>query len=835
MYTLNHRIVSMAMAVTAVAVLVTSPLPVTAQALEEVIVTARKREESLQDVPISVQALSGARIAQQGITDFQALAPYTPGFSYTPAPGASDLYIMRGLGTSGSGIHFEPSVGQVFNGFFSTRSRLGRSAFMDMAQLEVLKGPQGPIIGKNTSLGAINITPNKPTEEFEASLSTQYNFDASEGFEIDAVVSGPLTDSVRGRIAVNYRDVDGWIETLDADDLIQSEDLTIRAILEVDITDNVSAEFFYQRTDLDREGKGRVVAGCQQFAPPAGAPFSPARATAIGFDCNGIDAKNTTLAIDRDSPTGAPFNSREPFTLKSNLFGVTLTGEYEDFSLTSVTAWTRYDASDQFSGDQIGTFSPLAGPNGTTANIGAAPGERINIENDEDYSQFYQELRINSTNGAFGGALDYSAGLMFFAGELDFTQSFDSVAGAIGPPFIPAGPFAGTPAPALSRNEFAFSETDSQAIFGQLDYHFNDQLTFTLGGRLTHEEREGSKAQIIGEAYTHDLTNAPVPCNTPGVPLGACTVDANGVVGGFITGETSETSLTYNTSVQFAFNDDHTLYFTNATGVKSAGFDLRGGASPTSPFVFEGEQTISFEVGGKHTFLDGTLRFNWTVYHTKVDDLQVSSNDPAITQQIVAAADAESDGVEIDLLWAATDRLTLSFVGAYTDADYTKFLGSCYLGQVQNDQAAALATGAAPTCINVAVSVGQLTGIQDLKGKSLPYTPEFALVAGVDYTMPIGGNMELTASGKYIYEDDKFTSIERDPFGFQDATHRFDATLELSGQFDNHPWSLALVGRNLTDELIMNFSNASTLSSSAIVATNIEETRSVSLRVTIGY
>ena len=92
-----------------------------AQALEEIIVTARKREESLQDVPISVQAHSGEDIAQQGIVDLQMLAPYTPSFAYTPSPGASDLYFMRGLGTFGSGVHFEPSVGQVFNGFFSTR------------------------------------------------------------------------------------------------------------------------------------------------------------------------------------------------------------------------------------------------------------------------------------------------------------------------------------------------------------------------------------------------------------------------------------------------------------------------------------------------------------------------------------------------------------------------------------------------------------------------------------------------------------------------------------------------------------------------------------------
>ena len=127
------------------------------------------------------------------------------------------------------------------------------------------------------------------------------------------------------------------------------------------------------------------------------------------------------------------------------------------------------------------------------------------------------------------------------------------------------------------------------------------------------------------------------------------------------------------------------FYFTHATGFKSGGFDLRGAGNPAN-FIFDEEESTNYEIGGKHTFLDGTLRFNWTVYRTEVEDLQVSANDPVLIQQIVAAADATSDGVEFDLLWAATDALTLSLVGAYTDATYDSFTGSCYLSQVENGQ-----------------------------------------------------------------------------------------------------------------------------------------------------
>lgn len=769
---------------------------VTAAELEEIIVTARKQEESLQDVPISIQAIGGEQIAEQGIVDLQQLAPYTPNFSYIQAAGASDLYFMRGLGTFGSGIHFEPSIGQVFNGFFSTRSRLGRSALIDVAQVEILKGPQGAVIGKNTSLGAINITSNKPTDEFEGSISTQFNFEASEGFEIEGMVSGPLTDRIRGRAVVNYRDTDGWVKnSVTGDDLQKSEDLTARFMLDFDLSDSVMVELMYQRTDFDREGKGRVIAGCLEFQGPGGPPQSIPRAEGLGFDCSGADDKNSTADLRRDAPGGALFNSKEPFTLESDMIGVTFTAEFENVTFTSLSAYTAYEVEDFFSGDQTDF-------------------ERISIQNFEDYDQFYQEFRVNGSDGA----LDYIAGLMFFTGDLDATQSFHAIAGAIGPPVPPINP-------AVSRNEFQKSETDSQAIFGQLDYHFNDEFTLTVGARLTSEDRDGSKAQVVGEVYTSDLNNAPVACNTPTVPLSVCTFGDDGMTPGApITGSIDETNISWNVALQYAVNDNHMFYVSAATGFKSGGFDLRGAGNPAD-FEFGNEESTNLEFGGRHTILDGSLRFNWTIYNTDVNDLQVSANDPVLIQQKVAAANATSKGLEVDLLWATPlDGLTLNFVGAYTDAEYDKFIGSCYLGQPETG------TG----CFNVGISAGQRAGVQDLAGKRLPLAPEFSTVFGADYSMPVG-NMELTLAAKYLYSSNQFMSIERDPLGKLGSTDRIDASIVLSSDAGNYPWTVALIGRNLTDEIVHSFVNSSTLSSAAVVTTNIEETLSISLRATIGF
>jgi outer membrane receptor protein involved in Fe transport len=760
-----------------------------AQVIEEILVTARKREESLQDVPISVQAFSGEEITQQGIVDIQMLAPYTPSFAYTPAAGASDLYFMRGLGTYGSGVHFEPGVGQVFNGYFSTRGRLGRSALIDVAQVEFLKGPQGAIIGKNTSLGAINITTNKPTEEFEGLVGVQYNIEGSEGYEIDGVLSGPFSDAVRGRAAINYRDVDGWVQnTSFNEDIQQQKDLTARLMLDIDFTESFGAELMYQRTDYDREGKARMPGGCLEYAPPAGPPHSIPRAESLGFNCTLTDS-NHTLDLMRDSDGGTLLNSREPFTIENDFFGATLMWDLENFEIQSLSSYFSYDITDRFSGDQRDV-------------------ERVSIENAETYDQFYQELRISSTSD---GGTQYTAGLMYFDGEMDMTQTFHAVGGAVGPPISQP----------ISRHEFASSQTESFAVFGQVDWQMSDTFTLTLGGRYTDEDRSGEKAQRPGVIYSRPNEFDLSLCNIPTQPLSACTMGDDGTtLGGFITGSINDTDFSYNVSLRWALGDSSNLYFTHATGFKSGGFDLRGAGDP-SKFIFFPEESANYEIGGKHLLADGSVRFNWAIFHTEVDDLQGAANDPVIIQQIVAQGDVTSDGLELDLAWAVSDNFTFTFVGTYLDATYDDFESSCYLSQVENG------TG----CMNIGISQGQRAGTQQLAGQQMIYAPDWSHVLGADWNIPIGSDKDLSLSAKWINSSEYYTSIERDPSGLQPSTDRIDATIAFSGE----SWSLALVGRNLTDELVRVFGNSSTLSGVAIYTTNIEQTRSISLRATFNW
>ena len=752
---------------TVFALLITAPVPSFAQGLEEIVVTARKREESLQDVPISVQAFSGDELERQRIFDIGSLAPYTPNFQYAQAPGASDLLIMRGLGTYGSGVHFEPSVGQVFNGYFSTRSRLSRTALIDVAQVEVLRGPQGAIIGKNTSLGAINITTNKPTEEFEAKVSGGVSFESSEGYEAQGIISGPLSDNLRGRAVLDYRDIDGWIDNrFNGDSFQEREDLTVRLMLEADMGENVLGEFLYQYNDLDRNGKPREVSGC----------LDPAAAAAQGFDCE-LNASNQSGNIRQGVDIG------EPFTTEAHVFGATFTWDLGNVSLASLSNFTTYEITDNWAGDLLST-------------------ERASIDNFEEFDQFYQEFRLTSTGA---NDVDYTAGLVYFTAEMDFVQDFQWV--------IPFN---------FNRHEVGGSETDSVAAFGQIDWSLNEQWTLTLGGRFTDEERSGFKSQTTRELYTGverlDWCNNQGSTGGGGPPVGprTCTLGNDGMtVGGPITGDINDSGFSYNASLQWSVSDNSMLYGLVATGFKSGGFDLRGAGNPDR-FIFPEEESTNFELGGKHTLQDGAMRFNWTLFQTEVEDLQVSTNDPVLIQQVVGQADVTNSGLEVDFAWAATDEFNVTLAAAFLDSEFDSFISNCYAGQTDVQ--------------------GCMAGLFDQTGMDMPFAPEFQAVAGGDYTWTVGNNMELNLGAKWIHIGDMHTMLDRDPRSFQDATNRFDATLGLSGNTSSgNPWNLALVGKNLSDEKVFMWCNSSGLSGTLVVSCALEELRYVALRGTFGF
>jgi len=729
----------------------------------EIIVTARKRAESIQDVAASIQAFQGEALQEAGYVDLQTLSATIPNFHYSNATGANDILVMRGLGTVGSGPHFEPAVGQVFNGFFQSRSRLGRAAFMDVGQVEVLRGPQGAIIGKNTSLGAINVTPNKPTDTLEASLFASYDFEDREGIEIEGVVSGPLTQGLRARIAANYKDRDGTIRNTAIGGTAQAvEDLTTRVIVDGDVTDRITAELFWQHSDFDRNGNARELSHCSNPA---------AVLAAIGDDCT-LNGTHVNVNFFAGQQIG------EPFKLNAEMLGFTLNFDFDAFTVSSLTGYQDYTISDQFDSD----LSPL---------------DSRTIRNEEEYDQFSQEVRLVS-NGR--NTVDYIFGALYQTYDIDFVQDSD----------FRDAPANGGP---LRRRQIARVETDSFSVFGELTWNVTEAISLTGGARYTHEERDGAVQQTNFTIYTTD--NEGARCGGGGFRI------CHDVVG-----ELSDNDISWNASVKWKPAERSMFYASVATGFKSGAFNLLSGfqdALLERVFAFGPEDSINYEVGGKHEFLDRRVRFNWTAFYTQINDLQVSQNDPTVIAQIISnAGKARAQGIELDSSFDVTDAFEVTLSGSYLDAQYTRFENApCFTGQTA-------AQGCVPNSAN------QL--VQDLSGQPTTRAPEWTFTLNAEYTIPLGGDLELKPSGRWYFVDDHVLAVDNDPLSVQDSYHKLDASLTL-GSVDKR-WSVSLVGRNLTNKFTRSFDDATT----AINAfggggrfANTEESRTIAVKVRFAY
>ena len=768
-----------------------------AQQVEEVVVTARKKAENLQDVPISVQAYSGEHVAEKGIIDLQTMAPTIPNFSYAQAIGAGDVLIMRGLGTFGSGPHLEQAVGQVFNGFFTTRARMGRASFVDLAQVELLRGPQGPVIGKNTSLGAINITANRPTSTPEFGVEGGYNFAASAGLELQAMASGPLSDAWRARGVVNRKEQDGWMTNAPSGEEHRGKtDLTARVIIEGDLQETLNTSLLYQHLDYDRRGKPREMHCIDARRVAANPVFA-------GEDC-AVDARNNSrtvfpaavvarsyAAAGLPTPSGlADREVREGFQLGSRLIGLTLTWQAtDDLKITSLTGSTNYDMTDLFDSD-----------------LASAPSNhnvRV-IENHEDYRQITQELRIQSASDE---RFAWLAGFNYLDSRLLFSQDFDH--------------HAGGPNPNARRAERAEVETQSLSFFAGVDWRLANALTATLSLRATDEAREAFKNQWQAVYGTTRRANS--LCRRGG--LFGCFYNPATGEDDVLRGSVDERDLSWNAALTWKYTPHSMLYVNVGDGFKSSGFNIRGNVNTPAGhanFVFGNEQSLNVEVGGKHVLGDGALRFNWTVYNTVIDGIQLASNDPVNISQAVVNGDATARGVEWDLLWVASERVVLGVTGVYTYTRYDEFLGACWT-------IPGFARQSAAEGCNVDANGDGQGDFQDQSGDMPPLAPAYTVVAHAEYAVPAGVQEWAFGIQFYAVGEQKISLVDH-PFATEPAYSKIDASITWAAA--DGAWRLALVGRNLTDKVVRTLADptSSFASVGGGIFTTIDETRSVAVR-----
>ena len=754
--------------------------------LEEIIVTAQKREQSLADVPISVAVIDEEHLKEQAIEKMADLQFSVPNFTMAESGIGTNVFI-RGIG-SGNNQGFEQSVGVYVDGIHHGRAQQARAPFFDLQRVEVLRGPQSILFGKNSIAGALNMTTAKPTNEFEGSVTLNHGFTFGDT-EGALVLSGPASDRFRYRIAGRYHESDGFIENLTLNrDEPQQEDYTLRTTFEYDVNDNMMATLKLESSSFDVVGRNIEIAG--EVAAAAG-PFAGLTYSQILVGGLGQDPSVLNNTIDGKRHSNGDFSNNDQFEAV-----LTLDWDLDNHTLQSITGISNFEYQDNCDCDFTG------------ADVFSLPIE-------EQYDQFSQEIRLTSNGGE---TVDYIVGGFFQTSDHEYRDALVLKPTSVlvpllnGNPALPPG-VVGTTLAGTSGPREAIVDTDIYSAFTQFDWHISDTMTLQIGGRLTHESKSGSKNITITQMDGSPLSDAQILApDWYGLVFDIGSSNITGLIDPTladrlgthpVTGDRSETKFSPDVKLYWDVSADTMLYASIVKGSKSGGFDFRAnnkGASATleQGFEFEDESAISFEFGGKMSLADGAAEFNFSAFLTQYEDLQVSIFDGTLGFNVGNAAEADVKGLELDGRWQATNSLTIAGSLAFTDfefGDYTN--GQCYFGQAPNGPQAE-------------------DGFCDYSGQTNQLVSDWQGTFSANHHHELSGGLDLNTSLNVFFTDDYHASASLDPALIQDSYANVNLRVSLSNA--DSGWDVAVLGQNLTDETIIRFGGDAPLSGSTFGA-----------------
>ena len=742
----------------------TSALAQGSPILEEIIVTSQKREQSLSDVPISVGVISNERLSTANINKIADITEFVPNMTMTETGISTQMYI-RGIG-SGNNQAFEQSVGQYVDGIYYGRQQLIRAPFLDLERVEVLRGPQGIIFGKNTIAGALNLSTAKPTDELLVDIRALYEFE-SEQEELTAVFSGPLADNFRARLALRSYEEEGYMNnTFKNADEPQREEKAVRLTLDWDISADLNATLKVEQNNFDTTGRQiEIVRDLPNLFPAGATPLAGLNYAQV-LGAFGKPPMESELDLNRQA--------NSPEFSDSEMSNVTLNIDYQlgENTLTFVTGHLEYDFLE-------------------TGDFDYVPASVFYGDLLEDYEQFSQEIRLASPTG---GTVEWIAGAYYQSTEMDSVERIvlppDSLFNILAATSTDPSTQALALIPGTNATRLNDQDSDAWALFAQGTWNLADDWRLTVGGRYTEEDKDANRnMNIISNASGSPVTNPQVALvyfgafdiyteQTEGIPV------APGVVlpGHNVTGSRSESMFTPVISLQWDVTPSNMLYASYTTGFKAGGFDAR--ANNPFSFEFEDEEVTSLEFGAKNTLAGGALELNAALFFTDYEDLQISQFDGTLGFNVGNAKETELWGLEVDGRWALTDSLTMNYAYAYLDYEYTDFRnGNCYERQVPDGDV----VNGIPLC--------------DYTGQDGRYTPEHNFSVSFDYVQPLNNGMDVVANLNFNYVDDQNVHENLDPAFRIDSYTKINARLGLLA--DN--WSVMLIGKNLGDEEVLTY------------------------------
>jgi iron complex outermembrane receptor protein len=595
--------------------------------LEEVIVTATYREQNIQDVPISITALSAQQLDAAGIFDGTTIAMNVPGMAYAEFAPGQVLISIRGITSADDGAGLDNSVALFLDGIYIGRQAGINFDMFDLERIEVLKGPQGTLFGRNAIAGAINVVTSKPSDEFgvKAALTV-----GNEGIlRYQGLVTGPLTENLSGKLVFNHREHDGFVRnTLLEKDVANEDYSSLRGQL-LWSTDSstwlLSAD--YMEDDRDAQGRAPIANG--------------------NFDYVGTAIK---LGAGRPGTNASPIDGFS----KREASGISLQGdiEFDKGVFTTITGLRSTDSA--FDMESIG--APAGGGFDLEAGIF---GVDVNDSIDEEIDTFSQELRWTSDTG---DTFDYVGGLYYFTEDTDRVEQFKLDRNTVATGQVMVG------------NEYTRTqnETTSYAAYGQANWFVNSRWTLTAGGRYTKDERDYIATAVNCGLSEEEKAAAGFPNFEPCGNVGSSLRIIAEVFE--LPASDSWSDFSPMISAQFRANDDLMYFGTISTGYKSGGFAGSQGVAVAATNPVDPEDVVNFELGFKGDFANNTLRINASVFFMDYTDLQVVRFGPVPgsafgTFQTTNVGSADIKGLEVDFYWMATENFSVSGYYAYLDSE----------------------------------------------------------------------------------------------------------------------------------------------------------------------
>ncbi|MCY4344307.1 MAG: TonB-dependent receptor [Gammaproteobacteria bacterium] len=684
--------------------------------MEEVIVTAQRREENLQRTPVAVTAFTANLIEDRGIEDVSEVADFTPNMVFdttSPISGLSSgaIVFLRGIGNSDFSLTTDPGVGIYVDGVYMSRSVGGVLDVLDIERIEVLRGPQGTLFGRNTIGGAINVTARKPGDELGGSVAlTAGNFDRRD---IRASLDIPISERLRAALAVSEKNRNGFVDrVLVGDALGDDDEFAFRGVLLFEPNDLLDFQLILDRTEIDERSAGSTLRG---FTPGAGT-LGYALATFGDIEAGLADLAQyaTDGEDDISSATGVSGT-------RLDLDGISFTGRYSANHFDLKYTFAHRETTGSFHRDADNS------PHAIT--------ETLNP--DYDHEQVTHELQL--TGSALGGRLNYVAGLYAFDEE-----GTDNVFVRV---FLPSPDLAvGFPA---AIHNLADVENDSRAAYLQMTWSPAEDGMFSFTGGVRHTEDD--KAYEYSQYIAADLQGNPLPFFPGAVTEGGSFMPGLLPLVGNGSGAANDSfkETTFKVGVDANLPDGTLLYYHFSQGFKSGGFVLRYVDAVPQPRTFEPELLDSHEVGVKWQGLDDRVRLNAAAFLADYQDVQVTFFDSLGGPVTANSGSVDIGGLEIELTALLTANLRVDLGYGYLDADYDEINPIAGLSLTIDESA------------------------------KLVNSPKHSIYAGVEYSAWLNDN-ELALRLDYARTDDVFNDSQNSPFLFQKAYGRLNASVRYS-------------------------------------------------------